>query len=405
MIIFLSGDSFFQLSRIVSEFLVLAMIDVDMIANWQLVLLIQSYVVATRFGILNSFNRDYPYYLSSKNKLKSEQILSTTSFHVRVSLVIQSLIFFLGFVYSFIFIENLILSISLLVGSLYTVIEGFINFSESRLKAELKFYIITKIRLLSIFIIFISLIFPYYFEYKGLLIRVIIIQSSILLLFILYSRRYYNKNRSWKIWLELFYKGWKIWLGSYIKNVNKSLPKLYLVSFSTLTTLGFYTPVHWMISSLSIITSSFGSYIYPNLLKRYSKGKKDIVKITFKLNFIMFLISIPVSIITYFLIPLFVKFLIPEYALVITPMRIAVIASTFEVFNITSTAWVVVDKLNRMAYFIFLSLIIRLFSLLWVYMFNNGEILLYLSYSLLINSIGIMFLSMIFIIIEKYYAK
>lgn len=402
------SNMIFQLATIVAELCILRMISVELVGIWQYALLLQSYVIASRLGIINAFNRDYPFLISLQNHNKAETVLCTTAFHVRMSMIAQASMFFLLLVYQWIKGGQIQLIWALVTMIGFTVLEAEANFEEAKLRATLEFNHIARAKIIIATLSFGTLIFPYYFGFTGLLCRAILVQLFLLIFYKLSSSNTTKVKLSKFIWIELFKDGWKLWLWSYLKSFNKSLPKLYLVTFSSLTILGLYTPVNWMILSFTMFTAALGSYIYPNLSQRFAKNDQNLPFQALMINTISFFISLPFLVVGYFLIPLLIRGLLPHYTDAIYPMQVGMIASSIDILAVTSTVWVAMKDWTRMYIFVSVSLVLRLLSLFWLYC-NQEDILLNIGYSLLFTSVGIclLVLTMIFfqIIRHDYFKK
>ncbi|MEQ6123445.1 oligosaccharide flippase family protein [Pseudotenacibaculum sp. MALMAid0570] len=394
------GNIFFQIVSIVAEFAVLKLVDVQEIGIWQYALLLQGYVIISRLGIINAFNRDYPYLKSSEKDEKARLILSTTAFHVTLSMILQSCFFLLIGIYQILIDSSWYLVLTMFVMCFYTILEASANFEEAKLRASISFNKITLAKILVSLISLAALFFPYYLGYKGLLIRVILIQLFLVLFYKFKQKQKSRRKFYKKYWLELFKDGWKLWLWSYLKSFNRSLPKLFLVSFASLSALGLFTPVNWMLLSITLFTTSLNSYLYPNFSQRFAKGDKKIIGQSLLVNIMTFGAFIPIMAIMYISVPFLIDAFLPEYQEAILPMRIAMIASLFDVFSVSATVWVSMKDWGRMYFYIVGALILRLCSLIWLY-YNQSNILYNTSLSILFTSVFTSVLVITMLLIQK----
>lgn len=381
-----SGNLTFQIASIVAELTVLAFVSIENMGNWQLGLLIQSYVVLARLGIINAFNREYPYLSASEDVEKSTRILATTSLHVMISSFFQAIVFLFAFLYYRVLLENNPLSLVCLAMVFYTVFDGFLNFEEARLRSTKQFKRLGGIKFVGSIIVFLTLLLPFYFDFQGLLIRAVLVKG--VLWIILFDKSSYSefKTASWPIWRHLFNDGWKLWVISYLRSFNKSAPKLYLAIFASIGILGLYTPVNWILLSLTLFTTSIGSYLYPHLSSQFAiKGNRSLKKQSIAISGLSFMVLIPVVLLSYTFLPKVVSLLLPEYTSVIEPMRIALLASLFDVFLVSTTVWIAMKAWEDIFFFVIISLMIRMLSLVWTYTCFT-DVLLGVSYSMLLTS-------------------
>jgi O-antigen/teichoic acid export membrane protein len=395
-----SGNFIFQITTLIAEIYVLKLVDIDEVGVWQYALLLQGYVIISRLGIINSFNRDYPFFKSSNKDEYAEKVLSTTSFHVLLSMSIQSIIFLIIAIYYVVKGSEFNLALTMFVMTAYTIIEAAASFEEAKLRATIKFNKISLAKVLVSIVTLLALIFPYLYGYYGLLVRVLLIQIFLLAYYKLIKTKKIKIILYKKVWLKLFRDGWKLWLWSYLKSFNKSLPKLFLITFSTFSVLGFFTPLNWMLLSLSLFTASLNAYLYPNLSLRFGKGDKNLPRQILIINLIVFCLAIPVIAFVYLLIPYLVELFLPKYVIVIEPMQIALIASLFDIFSLSSTVWVASKDWFRMYLFLGVSLLIRILGLVWLF-FNQENILFNTSLTILFTSVLVVVLVILMLLQQE----
>ena len=191
-----------------------------------------------------------------------------------------------------------------------------------------------------------------------------------------------------------------MWLWSYLKSFNKSLPSLFVVTFSTFSVLGLFTPLSWVLLSLSLFTASLSAYLYPNLSIQFAKGDKNLPRQTLIINLAVFCLAIPIILVVYFVLPYLVEQFLPKYVSVILPMQIALLASLFDVFSLSSTVWVAAKDWFRMYLFLGVSLLIRILGLVWLF-FNQEDILFNVSLTILFTSVSVMILIIIMLIQQE----
>lgn len=399
---FAGGNIIFQIVFIICDIYLLKLISVEFIGFWQYGMLIQGYVVVSRLGIINAFNRDYPYFEGQGNTLQVSAILKTTSFHTLMSSIFQSVVFLIITIYFYYSQKPQMFTLTMFVMCIYTLTDSYSNFLEAKFRGSLNFNKISLIKIILAITCGATLIFPYYLYYNGLLIRLIIIQLIQLLLFSYFDNSKVIPEFSKLHWIELFKDGWKFWLWSYLKSFNKSIPRLFIISFSTLLVLGYFTPINWFLGASVLITGSLSSYLYPILSRKISKGNISMGVETLKINFIVFLIGIPFVVVGIFLLPYFVNWIIPQYIDVIFPMRLTLVASLFEIIALSSVVWASQKEWGKMFFITILSILLNILTFIWVY-FNQENLLVKIGYCILINSVVIALIINLIIIFEHYH--
>jgi O-antigen/teichoic acid export membrane protein len=383
---FAGGNLVFQIITILCELYLLKLVDVHHIGLWQYALLLQSYVIISRLGIINAFNREYPYLSSLGETEKSQSILQTTAFHVMLSMAVQALFFLALGSYYLLFSNDYYLGFTMMVMVAYTSLDAFANFEEAKLRGVFQFNKISSIKVIVSIVSILSLAFPYNYGFEGLLIRAILIQLFLVILFKAVSKVRTKPVFTRQRWIQLFNDGWKFWIWSYLRSFNKSLPKLFLVVFSSLTIVGLYTPINWLLLVFTLFTSSLSTYLYPTLSHRFAKGDKNLPKQSLAINSLAFVLAIPLALVGYFLLPTVIKSYLPQYEAAIVPMQIALFASLFDIITVSATVWASLKDWSSMYKSTIFSLLINIASLVWLY-FNQADLLVNVSLSILFSSV------------------
>lgn len=383
----------------------LKFIDVDSVGIWQFGMLIQGYVIVSRMGILNSFNREYVVLLSAKKNEEAEKILQTTYCHIVFSMVVQATTFLcIGF-YFFFQQDHFWYGITMLSMILFTVFEAGANFEEAKSRSLLKFDRISTGKIIVSIASILFLLLPFYFGFKGMLLRYILLQVIIIIYFKSVDKNLVKLKFSLIHWKVLFNDGWKFWLFSYIKSFLKTTPRLYLVLFTNITILGLFTPVNWVLLSFTMFTSSLTTYLYPLLSEQFVKGEKRMQFQSLAINTIAFLVGIPFAIVGYLLLPYVIIKFLPEYISCITVMRKIIIASLFDIITISSTIWYSMKSWKNLAIFYTFSAILTAISFGLVYLSGHDNILENVGNAILISSILCALLILVQIFINEHYDK
>ena len=388
--LYLAGNIFYQLCFISSEILILRIIDVEIIGIWQWALLLQSYALISRLGILNAFNREYPYLLQRKENKESVEILAVTKFHLSITVVLQVLVFcsLAGYYWSSGGISERV--ILLFTISFYILADSYVNFSEAifRSKGDFKTIAITKVSFAIILLI--SVLIPYSMKFDGFVLRIILLQCIFLVTHYYLNKSLSNTRRffSFSVWTALFQDGWRVWLWSYLKSFHLSLPKLYIASFLGITALGYFTPVNWILLVFSLITSSLGSFIYPTISRKYAAGEKNLVWKTYIIYVTVFLCALPLAVLGYFILPAVIKYILPNYVDVIGAMQLVAVSGVFDVFTLIGSSWVALRDYSRMFWMVAMMLSVRVLSLAWVH-YQTDVTLLTIAKSMVFSSVFI----------------
>jgi O-antigen/teichoic acid export membrane protein len=383
---FTSGNFIFQIVSIFSEMYVLKLVSVSEMGLWQFCLLLQGYIVIYRMGILNSYNREYVMENESGNKDFALRIFQTTSFHTIVSSILQSLTFLIISIYFFTKDGNDTIGFALIAMSFFTIFESLNNFEEAKLRSKLKFDKIAKSKLHLTIITVLTLIFPYYWGFWGLIFRAGLNQVFYFVIYRLLDNEAYSMKFSSSTWISLFKDGWKFWLLAYIKIITKSLPKLFLATFAGVSVLGLFTPVNWVLLAFTVFTGNLTSYLYPLFTQQFAKGNLNLIKDSQKINLISLIVVIPGVILIFLFSPFLITLFLPEYIISIDAIRITTIASVFDVIALSTSVWYAQKDWRKLFIYQINLVIISFLTLSIVYLIGKNYLFL-VSLSILITSI------------------
>ncbi len=397
---FTSGNFLFQVVSIVSELYVLKLVTVSEMGLWQLSLLLQGYVVIFRLGILNSYNREYVLETEKGNIEYSLSISQTTSFFTLLSTLLQSISFIICGFFFLISKNNFLYSGVLFAMSVFTIFESLNNFEEAKLRSKFKYNNITRSKFYFALIMVLTLFFPYYLGFKGLILRAILNQVIFFFIFRIFDSENYSIKFSFSTWKLLFKDGWKFWLLSYIKTFSKSIPKLFLATFAGVATLGLFTPINWVMLAFTTLTGNLTAYIYPIFTQLYAKGNHNIEKYSIQINFLTLFFILPCIGFIYFLTPYLIVNFLPKYSESISAIRIGTFSIIFEIFTLSTSLWYARKEWYKLFLYYSLTTISSLLVFLYVYL-NQGDLLLQTCWAIFIVS----FLSAFFIGIVNLFTK
>lgn len=395
----------YQLFFAACEIILLRFINPELIGVWQFIVLIQSYAYVSRLGVLSAINREYPFYLGKEEHTKAEDIYGTGYSYSWVNGALL-LVFFLilGFVWNDRAIEWRWASWAM---GIIVLLEMTSTYYESTLRSINKFQLLAKFQLFLIPILALSLLLPWKLDFLGLCLRatlIAIVRIAYLHLLVI-KAHHITLTFDRKTLEKLLGIGWKMWLWGYLKNINKSIPKLIIASLETTLVLGLFTPINWMKTIFYNFATSIGAYIYPNLSYQYAKQNLKVGANTLRITVFTALFSIPFVIVGVLLIPIMVKLLLPQYITVILPMQIALISSIFEIFMISNMAFATKKAWKLMYVHILVTILIRFIGIFTCYQLFEDK-LLGIAYGLLFTSVLVAFITTYLVSkVDKYEAK
>lgn len=292
-------------------------------------LLLQTYLNYAQFGVLNSYNRDYPQLLGAGNKDQSIKLRNTTIsfiwivYGVLLSIIdVVVLIIFKGEIFSnhygfgYFLVPLIILLDTTSSYAMYTSrMNGHYNYSA----------LITFIK--TIVSMGVGLLAVKYFNYYGLYVLPLIAS--------LVSIVFYWKDGFEGLTLGLdktilkksILTGLPLLISSLIWTVMQSVDKFVILIFLTVEDLGVYTVPLLGFNALVLIPQTISQVFYYKVSEIYGATKNRILLID-KCNYFTELTAACtgiVSILAFYILPIFVNLFMPNYLNGVKPAQVLII--------------------------------------------------------------------------------
>lgn len=358
LIAFASSNILWQITFVSCELFILRIIDPDLIGIWQMVILIQSYSIISRLGIINAMNREFPYLLGQENLKKANDVHTTTLGFVLMNGVLISAVF-VGLAFYF-GQRGFNWQIAFFSMSIIVFLEFINNYFEAILRGHKHFGLISKFQLGLIPVLILSLFLPWEYNFGGLCMRAIIISIVKFFILLVIVLKYLSIPQfKIPIFKELFNIGWRLWIWNYLKNISKSFPRLVIATFQGTGLLGLYAPVNWVNMAFTSLSGSIGSYIYPHLSYNLAKNDSSIGQQSLLISKYTVLIFLPLTVIGVILIPYFIPIILPKYISAIKAMQVSLIAGLFDSINISTAAFATLKAWKPMFSHVTISILIK----------------------------------------------
>jgi O-antigen/teichoic acid export membrane protein len=290
---------------------------------WQSVNLISVYGYVLLAGINPGLSRELPYALGAK---KNDLAISLAS-NTKLISILAALLLFIGTLISSLFIDNFQLKSGIIVISLVTGIGFYRNYLLETCRATGALMTLLKIQGFEIILMIFSLIVVYKFQFQGMIYRAlgIMIIVTILLNYLAPMKKVSPRwNRD--TFLILLKTGFPLYMSSYLLLIGTTTDRLILVQFDT-EKLGVYSPALMIFAAFQLIPNALSQYLSPKMsfMLGETKNIKDVWEISWKSSIILFLISLPLVGIAWFIIPFAINQFFPEYSDGIVAAQIACI--------------------------------------------------------------------------------
>ncbi len=379
----------YQLAYLFSSLLCLRWILPEEVGVWQTMLLVESYMMFSRFGVFNAFNREFPYFLGKGDNQRALQFLSTAEFFA----ICLCIIYVVCLPLSLLFYnpaETPLWSISVLALALVAPMNIYRNFMDLTYRTSKDFALLAKVQVRMTLLVIPTVLLVYLLGYQGYLLRFIFLGVAALSLYIYYRAQPFKPRLIKPEFKYLFKEGLPLFYSNYLQNIVKGFPKIIILFFSSMTVLGLFSPVQAVLSLGVLIPSSISLYLLPKLNFDYGKNdsKKEIISNGFKAAGISMLIMLPIVLILWFLMPPVIKAFLPNFVESIFPMQLALILSVFTAFKISFNVFTVLKEWSKMYIYLgFLLLVQALIPFTIIKLYPDQNILVMLIISLIIAEI------------------
>ncbi len=351
---------------LVTGFLTFRKIDPVLMGFWSLFTVFETFTTVMRLGIVNGMNRELPNAMGAGKKDKVDRYASTTLFYTILEVLVL-------LVAAPIIIWQLAWRVdpnlktyfyaTALVSLIRVAVSFYITYLSGTLRSDDSFNKLSNINatILVMKLAFCPLVFLGFYGF--LIYELVALLTNVFLLHkfrpIRVLPRFYKNEM-----FELFKIGFPIFLVSSAISYIDTIPRLYIIQYSTAEMLGLYTPVIMLISIISILPNSLGAYMYPKFTFQMAQSRdlngiwKKLIRI-YAASFVFILFS---SLVGYYLLYYFV-YLFPKYALSKEYLKLSLLLCPFVFFRMGNTLHIVLKKYNYMVLFTLIYGLAQLISL------------------------------------------
>lgn len=302
-----------NLARLLTGLLCIQWISPEEIGVWQLMILIEGYLMFARFGIFNALNRELPYYLGRNRYEKAMMYHDTAEGYA----ILVSILFLVGLSVSVIVYNPTILywKECMLVFAAYLPSKFYSGFIELTFRSGRDFRKLAFVQLILIVFTVLSVWLVYFFGFEGYLARLVILSIISLFLMLWFRPFRFKANLNKQYLKQLFRMGMPLFVSNYGQTVINSFPGMLILIFGNLATLGLYYPVSIIINFGTMMPGTISAYLYPQTSYEYGANKNinHVIQKSLKAGLYSMLLMIPVITILIFLLPSMFNRFAPQY--------------------------------------------------------------------------------------------
>lgn len=363
--------------------------------------LFSSYIILLQMGVPSALGREYPLFISKNDAQKAKTIAEVSHcYQLFLSLLI-------------LFISAIIAAYFVILGDYEyasgTIVVGITSFEVLYVGKYLQILYrshnyFNKLSLINVLTSIgggVSIFFVWKYGFYGLCIRSCIIFLINFYFTLLWKPVRIDLKWDWVVLKELLKVGMPIFWVSNLYSMWPNIQRTFVLTFFGTNALGLYALSTIVQSSMSIITNSLSTIVFPRMVVAYGEGKsiKDILHNHTKFIFGTFFINSTFCLLGWFLLPILVELFIPNYYEGISAARWMLLVGLFDVFGVYSNIYMVINKsFDRMISFLF-GIIIWICTL-YILSTMNGMSLEMVPQSMLIAYISIYFIN--FLHYKKY---
>ena len=334
MFLFVVANLGVKFTLLFCQLVILKFIPPDLIGIWQLAIVINTYCLFSNLGIIGAMNREYPYFLGKGDTLTAKSVVNTAHAYSLLNGLVIATIFL---------VAALIVAekgqqwwIAFVTMAVVAPLQLYAGYLEGTYRSSDDFGKLSCRKILLIPVYIITIILPWKLGFNGFLIRELFLAGFYT--FIYYLARPVKVCWSFNIdvFKLLFATGWRLFTRNYSVKVAASFPRLVLVSFSGVASLGLFTPVSWMFTAVSGIAASFGIYLYPKLTYRYAQKNSPLDKVAIKASLSAMLFLLPGVILGVCVLPWLIQTLMPQYIPATRAAQVTLVASLLECMSVAT---------------------------------------------------------------------
>ncbi|MFZ1676197.1 MAG: oligosaccharide flippase family protein [Saprospiraceae bacterium] len=302
-----------NLTRLFAGLICIRWVSPEEMGAWQIMLLIEGYLMFARFGIINALNRELPYYLGRNRKEKALKYLDVSEWYI----ICVSLLFFILIISSLLVYSPHLnhWKECVIVLSVYLPIKFYSGFIEFTFRSGRDFKKLAIVQFALTLFTFLTLIMVYYMGFYGYLIRILFLTILGCLLLIWYRPFRFNPRMDFPYFRKLFRMGIPLFISNYSQSVFNSFPGILLLHYGNVGSLGLFYPVNIVMNFGTLIPGIVSTYLYPQTSFEYGANRdaRQVIRKNESASLHSMIMMLPVIVISFFLLPFVFNKFAPEY--------------------------------------------------------------------------------------------
>jgi O-antigen/teichoic acid export membrane protein len=318
------------IAQLFAGLLIIRWITPDEIGVWHSVRLAETYAFILLAGTNNGLSREVPFFLGKGDRIFSERLLSTA---LGVTTYASIIVIIIGIFCALVFKERgSALIFAILTVTLVIPLSFYQNVFIATYRSLDSFNKLTVVQFINASLTVITLLIVYFYGYKGMLVRIIILVALDVWLMYIFRPMKVNLKMDREALRLLIKTGLPIFGLDYIKNAASTIDRIVLLSVGGVKVVGLFALASVVISTFRVLPHSLSSYVYPRMTFKYGQ-KGDARELWyFGLKFVFLSIGVTgiAAIFGWYILPVFVKSFASKYIEGIHAAQIVLIAGILE---------------------------------------------------------------------------
>jgi O-antigen/teichoic acid export membrane protein len=330
--VFSISSMVFTISNTIASLVTIGLLLPNEIGLWNSFIIAQPYIFIFQVGIFNGLNREIPYQIGKGNEEKAINLAKTALWICKIlSYTSIILMFFLILYLYLVKQENIDTIICISVVLILSISQFYNNYLTVTFRSNSAFNKLSKINFYNSIINIGSLLFVYFYGFYGFMFRAIFVTLiQIVITHILRPLKIKSKFDK-ELTLELIKVGFPIFILGYLQGITNTFSRIIIFTFGGIVSVGLFSPALAVINIVKLIPSILSQYIYPKMTYNWgvNHDKHELWKWSRNSIMISFILSIPIVLVGWFLLPIIIKYYYPKYIKSIFSAQISIISFLF----------------------------------------------------------------------------
>ncbi|NLN49465.1 MAG: oligosaccharide flippase family protein, partial [Clostridiales bacterium] len=333
--------------------------------------ILQTYMTYFQLGSMNAFNRDYPQLIGAKDYNKAKAYRETTLTLLLIMFGLAVIItFFITFVWKLTTPDvDIRYSLGYFLCAIIAALSVIESFGNSRTRIDGNFIYNAIVLIVQLFSVPIGILLIQYFGYYALYFTTII---SLLIGIAMFYKRGYSDVKlqiDRKLLKELILTGMPLLINGLVWTVVNTIDKFVILGFLETEALGVYGIAQNAFSFIVLIPNALSNIFYVRMGREYgATGEvQQLNKVANNFTSILAVFTSFIAIGAFFLIPPFVRLVVPKYVDGIASAQILVVA--LAIYAPTLINGNILTILKKNAVILRLSVYLCIFNILFSILF------------------------------------